>query len=288
MPTAFPTLLFLLAAAMAAALALSIALSIAGAQGRYERVRPAAKPGAGPDARREKVLAVLDGRPGSGKTTICGHVGGAASIVEKDVDFFTQPIVNPRHPAARTPEGRLRASRWAGRRRERAAAGGGEGARAIVEFVRAEIQDWLDAVPAGVRVVFCGISRWGDLDLMPPELGSVPRFLIRLPDEETVKRTALRALESGELGDVPCDTLEGTYGLLKEAIRGNLYAQSRDAHDYALVSGDGGLLIRAILELDPSVPEEAIRGAVSRYASQPTADERIRAYARGRGCDLEP
>lgn len=217
-----------------------------------------------------RVLAVLDGRPGSGKTTVCSYLGRVARVQEKDVDDFTQPIVNPGHVTARTPEGRDRRRRWLVMTRLSPPPGVGD----VVRFVRDEISAYLRRVPADRLVVFCGLSRWGDYDLLPPE-ADAPRFLLRPSPGETAERSAIRALEASPLGVPTCQALVSSFEALASSFRESALGEARREEDYALVSDDGAMILRAILELVPGLGDGDADLVVSMYRDQPTVRQRL-------------
>lgn len=240
-----------------------------------------------PPAGSSRVLAVLDGKPGSGKTTLCGFLGQDVSIKEKDFDYFTQPVVNPRHPTSKTPEGRARAARWRKLRQTKPESFGPE-IDLIAEFVRSEVRDYVASVPGDEIIVFCGVSRWGDYDLLPPEMSEVPRYLLDVGEEETAKRVALRHLQNTTEKMPDCDTLRRTYSAIYEFALLSAMEQSQDPTRYAAVSGDGAELIRAILGNE--APPAAVNKAVSDYRALPTTDQRLRELSKlkfGGDCDLE-
>lgn len=235
---------------------------------------------------RSRVIAAIDGKPGSGKTTLCGFLGRAVNVVEKDFDFFTQPLVNPGHSTVKTPEGKARLERW--RRVKNQNPSGG--IKLMIEFVRAEAREYVATVPDDTLIVFCGISRWGDYDLLPPELSGVPRYLLDIGNEETSKRVALRHV-GVSIGSIPnCQSLQRVYSAVKKSAYSVSLEHSKDPTGYVMASGDGGELIRAILGGDARVDQAVVDEVVSEYRAQPTADERLRELgvnAFGKGCALK-
>lgn len=238
-------------------------------------------------ALRARVLAVLDGKPGSGKTTMCGFVGQAVRIVEKDFDFFTQPVVNPGHSTSRTPEGIARRARW--QRLERASPSGG--AKRMVEFIHREVRDYVASVDPDVVIVFCGLAHWGDMDLLPPELKDVPRYLLDLGVEETSKRIALRHVTNIVQHIPTCFLLGEEYRREKMRAKELVEGQVTDPSKYVMTSGDGAALIRAMLSRDMRVGDAAIDEIVSDYNAQPTVQQRLRELGQqrfGSSCVIMP
>jgi hypothetical protein len=212
-----------------------------------------------------KVLAVIDGKPGSGKTTVCGYIGTAVKVVEKDYDYFTQPVVNPQHVLARTPEGAARRARWLMLE--------SDSVEDMVRFVRAEAEDYIASLPKDSRVVFCGVSRWGDYDLLPRSARGVPRYLLDPGKEETAKRVALRHLEFFAKDIPDCANAQTEYSAVKNSAILSWYEQSRSPAGFDIVTDDGAVLIVAVLGgFDRSAAERAVK----EYRSQPSVDQRIR------------
>eukprot|EP00873_Tetraselmis_striata_P033652 jgi/Tetstr1/453916/TSEL_040835.t1 len=233
--------------------------------------------GGGGNVYSAKVLAVLEGRPGSGKTTLCGYIGEVREVWEKDVDFFTQPLFNPAHPVVATPEGAARMQKWLTLQQTFGRAGTlGEGTR----FIHAEILEYLRDVPAGVVVVFCGMAGNWSWDFMPDELKGVPRYLLRVSREENLKRSAYRQLLATRDYWPSCAKMQEGYRDIKQII-----ATQYDMTDeegvryegaaYKMISGDGEEIIRSVLESDPRISADAVRAVVDRYRAQPTIDQRL-------------
>lgn len=222
----------------------------------------------------EKVLAVLDGAPGSGKTTLCGFVGRVVNIKEKDLDYFTQPIANPDHPTVRTLEGWTRRVKWM--------ATSPKNEFTAVKFIHAEIRNFITTVPDTVSIVFCGLSTWNGVDLLPPELSLVPRYVFDVGKEETLKRATIRYL-AYSLNAIPdCETFTRMYIQYKNTL--NASGMYDAANIGVLRTGDGAVIIRAILRQRAN--QTVIDRLVSEYEAQPTSDERLTTLARkfGEGC----
>lgn len=229
------------------------------------------------EARAPKVLAVVDGAPGAGKTTLCLFVGRIVQVVSKDLDDFTQPVVNPAHPTAQTVEGRARRQRFL-------QLGWVRGIFRVREFIQAEIRDFISSVAHGTYIVFCGLAHIDETTILPDELANVPYYLFK-PDRETIaKRVTLRALEGGHIAIADCESLQTSFDAVLSYAR-SLYVSMAVAQ-YQESSEDGAVILSAVLRNIPDVGDAAIEEIVEAYRAQPGTDERLRAFARSRGCRL--
>lgn len=223
-----------------------------------------------------KVLGIIDGVPGSGKTTICLFMGKVVKVVAKDIDDFTQPIVNPGHPTAETEEGIDR--------RKRFFAENEFTIQAIIPFLKKEVSDYIASVPDDTYIVFCGLSNIDELSIMPDYLVNTPQYLLK-PDKKTrANRLVLRALEIDyNDGVLTCENFQNTYdNYVRFAIH---QYSSMGVSEYRLTSAHGDEILRAVLMNAPDLGKDEIDKAVSAYRMQPSVKERLVELAKKVDCN---